>query len=593
MWTISFSRSLLEFNKRVLYAGNIEPDKTYIIEELDDKLFYNKIFISNTKEMFEKYDMHSLLDGYECLLKKYEVNMAAICNALNRLDKSIVTDQDSFERRLQIRKSIKDIVISKHFDSLFDLASNIDKSLTDKSAIYYITINQDSSMVSLSYIDPMMSIYNTILHCDFQGYTMYWKTDDTIISYLNNLHNGITFAFVCQCNEAGNVTKIEFNAGDTDNEIKELCMNTLSCLFPDSIIFQNRYLYSDDIERIIKSKIKVEKTQHQKYSPINFNSIFKKDMMIEYPKDSFDQYLRLLDSAAKNKAVKSIYITLYRIGDDPAIYYILKEAIDNGKKVYANIELYASGEYDRNTMWMNELKQIGVKVSMYMAGKVKVHAKLTLIKFNNRRMIAQIGTGNYHTKTTSQYTDLSLLTAKPEICRQVNNVFNILFERENITEITPDLLITRYNFREEIIKCINVEATRGSNGYICIKCNSLQDQKIINALADAGSRGCKIILIVRGVCTWIPAGLGKNVKVKSIIWDKLEHSRVYCFGNFNPRIYLGSLDPITNKIEKRIETLVFVKDPDMIMKVCRYLNKYIVNTKESWELTESGIYVKL
>ena len=505
----------------------------------------------------------------------------------------MILDEDSFERKLALRKLINNCIISKNFSSIKELADTIETNINDKSAIYYITLHEDSSLVTLSYIDSRMAIYSSILKCSFPGYTMYWKTDDSIILYLNNILNGNTMGVSLTFDERNMVTKAEFNTGDkNDNKLNKLFTNCLEFIFPNAFIIPNRFINIDDIERIISSKIKIKKSENQNYYPIVFNDIFKKDRLIEYPKDSFDQYLQLLDSASKNVFVKSIYITLYRIGDDPAIYYILRDAVLNGKKVYVNMELYASGEFDTNTMWMNEMKKIGINVSTYMAGKVKVHSKLTLIKFSNRRSIAQIGTGNYHTKTTSQYTDLSLITSKPSICRQVENVFKMLNNESKEYQFDSDLLVTRYNFRDEITRLINIEAMKGSNGYICIKCNSLQDPGIIKLLDYASSKGCKIILIVRGVCTWIPNELGKNVIVKSIIWDKLEHSRVYCFGSFNPKIYLGSLDPVENKINKRIETLALVKDPDIVMRICRYLNKYIVNTKESWILTNSGMYIK-
>ena len=67
---ISFIRSLVEFNKRVLYAGNMHSNRKYNIEEINNKIFYNKIFLSNTKEMFEKYDMNPIIDDYIELLDK-------------------------------------------------------------------------------------------------------------------------------------------------------------------------------------------------------------------------------------------------------------------------------------------------------------------------------------------------------------------------------------------------------------------------------------------------------------------------------------------------------------------------------------------
>ena len=264
-----------------------------------------------------------------------------------------------------------------------------------------------------------------------------------------------------------------------------------------------------------------------------------------------------------------------------------------GIKVHVNIELCASGE-SINAMWMNEMRNIGINVTTYEVGRIKVHCKLTLIEFTNGYSIAQIGTGNYHTKTATQYTDLSLITANADICKQVRRVFNIFKSKGDPDIDSPfnkSLLVTRYNARYELLKMIDEESSKGKNGYIAIKCNSLDDKEFNTHLDIAATRGCKIDLVVRGVCTWIPPE-SSRVCIKSIVWDKLEHSRVYCFGNINPTIYIGSLDLVTNKIYKRIETLVLVKDPDIIANLCNYLNRYITNTTDSWIQTRSGMYIK-
>lgn len=348
----------------------------------------------------------------------------------------------------------------------------------------------------------------------------------------------------------------------------------------------------DDIKKALESMEEVEPYKvGQKVIDVKFEDIFESDIIMEYPTTSFDVYLHLLSSAAKDKRISEIYLSLYRIGRDPSIYYILKEAVANGIKVCVNIELCASGEFI-NQVWAVEMKRAGIHITTYAAGKLKVHSKLTLFRFKNGKAIAQIGTGNYHTQTTSQYTDLSLITSNRSICKQVYSVFQILNDEEPCMKFNKNLLVTRYNAREELIKLIKREGKKGKKGYISFKCNALDDKEINKHLDKAAKNNCQIDLIIRGVCTWIPDQLGYNVRIKSIIWDKLEHSRVYCFGNHNPTIYLGSLDLVTNKLDKRIETLVRVLDPEVLTDLCDYLNHYITNASNSWILLRSGEYRK-
>lgn len=588
---ISFTRSLLEFNRRVLYSGNVSCNIKYTFEEIKEKLFFNKIFLSNMKEMFEKYDMEELIEDYNELLDTYMKNVSIIKRNICKINNKITFANeygDSFEQRLIIKSMIDGEIITKRFyGTIEDISRKINFRMIEYGLnnIYYITFEPDGA-INLSFINSSSKVYKDVMKCEFTNHTTYWSTIYNIVRYLNGKLDGITIP-ITVTHIDNRIIKIEYDHND-DKWIYKL----MNRLFPSAVIFRNNYLYTDDLESIIDCNITKKKNTIQQYRSFNFNSIFKKDYLIEYPKDSFDQYLQLLNMAAHNNSVSEIYMTLYRIGDNPAIYYILKDAVSNGIKVFVNIELYASGEYDINSMWMREMHNIGIKVSTYMRGELKVHSKLTLVRFNNNKSIAQIGTGNYHTKTTSQYTDLSLITSDNDICNQVKCVFDILLEKRNQYDFNNNVLVTRYNCRETLIDLIRKESVKGSKGYIAMKCNSLDDPEIIEELDKASQNGCKIVGIIRGVCTWIPDTLGGNVKIKSIVWDKLEHSRIYCFGRLNPTIYIGSLDPIKNKIDKRIETLVKIKDPDITMRLCKYLNKYIVNTRDSWLLTDCGMYIK-
>ena len=147
------------------------------------------------------------------------------------------------------------------------------------------------------------------------------------------------------------------------------------------------------------------------------------------------------------------------------------------------------------------------------------------------------------------------------------------------------MLVTRYNARSKLNKLITEQGNLGNDGNIFIKCNSFDDKKISKHLTIAANKGCRINLIIRGICTWVPPNdtLNKNVTIKSIVWDKLEHSRVYSFGNMNPTIYMGSLDLMTNKLDDRIETLVNVASGDTVEVICRYIIRY--NNMDGWYMT--------
>lgn len=397
------------------------------------------------------------------------------------------------------------------------------------------------------------------------------NTDEMFTKYRKKITDRVQHTHHCCCND---IKKRVSTARSLLKELYNIDTNT------------------DDIASlidIIDSHLPVKNEEEQVYYPTHPIDVMRHDQLVEYPLDSFDDYLSFLNSAANNKDVIEIDLCLYRIGKDPAILNIIQKAVERGVQVHVNIELCASGE-DINYEWYKRFHDIGCFVSAYGYKQIKVHCKLTLVKFINGKSVAQIGTGNYHTKTTTQYTDLSLVTADDSICHQVENVFSILQGKTAPHDMpfNNKLLVTRYNARRKLVKLIRSQAN--ADGYICFKCNALDDDEIIYELWKAANKGCVIDLIVRGVCTWIPDTF-TNVTVTSIVWDKLEHSRVYCFGNINPTVYIGSLDLVTHKLDRRIETLVKILNPDILLQVTNYLNRYITSSI-GYEMNAYGLYAR-
>lgn len=568
---IPFTKSLFNFNLRVLVNGNHESSNN--IEELQRQLFFNQIFMSNTDEMFEKYKMDDIVDVYIQALGKVIQNIGGIIYNLMNLTDIGFTREDSFERRFKMNSELKNIFITNHYSSINEVHYHF-----DSGKIYYISTFANGS-ISVSTVDQNRAIYNKFLSMN----NLYWKTDDCIRDYINDQLDAANTCAVKITTERKNsnmITKVEYN-GES-----RYIQRYVSMFGRNALMIENPFLYTKDIELMIDSFIP-KKKESQIVNKLNVQALMKTDKIIEYPTESFISYLEFLKSAVMYKDTSGIYLTLYRIGSNPELFYILKRAIDRGIGVHVNIELCASGE-EINKFWMDEMIKIGIDVTTYELGNLKVHSKLTLIKFNNGKYIAQIGTGNYNYSTTSQYTDLSLITTDNNVCENVMNLFDI-FRGKGRPVFDSDLLVTQYNARSEICRLIEEEGNKGKDGYICIKCNALSDDEIISYLDEAGKNGCIIILIIRGVCTWVPQY--DNVMVKSVIWNKLEHSRVYTFGKTNPSMYIGSLDLVTSKLDKRIETMARVNNVDSIMALCVYLNRYITGNKGSWVMNKNGKYI--
>lgn len=580
-----FLYSQMSFNERVLEQGRVTKGRSYSASELKQLMFFNDVFTSNCDELFEKYDMLSnVITQYIGCMQMYSLNLKGIVDCLKYQYGINISHQGSFESRWTTVMRAKQYAITTYHDPRLGIQFPF-----ENGRMYFICRWNDR--LAITTFDPNTSVFESPISCNYSDGTVYWKTDECLMDMVKSMFDteSVLGVSVIRHKEAPHtITKVHY-IGD------QKLLDEIRPLFGyKSIMIHNWTLYTDDIKQIIKSLIpKKEVIEYQQsFRFIDLKGLSDIDFLVEYPSESFDSYLQFLSNAAQSTSVSEMYLTLYRIGNNPSIYYILRNAIQNGIKVHVNIELHASGEEELNKSWLYEFKRIGINVSTYKSGELKVHSKLTLIKFNDGIMVAQIGTGNYHTDTTSQYTDLSLTTGDQNICSQVLNLFK-MFETNLPCSFDDNLLVTQFNCRSTLIDLIDIESNKGSNGYICFKCNALDDELIKYHLDQAAENGCRIDLIIRGVCTWVPKELNKNVTIRSFIWDKLEHSRVYSFGKVNPIVYIGSLDLVTKKIDKRIETLVKINDPEIGIDVCSYLNRYMTNhDMKSWKMTNDGKYVK-
>lgn len=576
--------SLMNFNKRVLAQGTIQDlSSVKNVNDLKDQLFFNSVFLSNMDEMFQKYNMSDHEEKYEQLIRRYVQNVNFLISRYTEITGECINHGQSVLQPWEMEILGKDLPIQQ-----FDI-KDIHRYHGNKfkeGIIYHLVT--DGNTGSVYYIDPNDPIFEKLLQWNSKNCKWYCKIDALIRQLLfYKIKKFATTIRVVKNRKTHEITKIEYSG-----HCKAL--NIMKSIFRDgTLMVYNPYLYTKDIDLIFDTHYVEYFREFQYNQPVLFKDVFNEDIMIEYPQNSFAEHLNFLKDAAQSKQVSEIKVTLYRIGNDPSIINILKDAVKNGIQVHANIELHATGE-SINKQWAKELIEAGVHVTTYSDTTqyvVKVHCKLTLIKFKDGRSICQIGTGNYHTKTTSQYTDLSYLTSNKTICKEADKVFRLL-DGEKVEFNNDDFLVTRGNAYHTLMNLIMREAEKGPDGYISIKCNAVHDPNMSEFLQYAADKGCMIDLVVRGMCTWFPKQIDGQVRISSIIWNKLEHSRVYAFGRINPTIYIGSLDLVWNKLEERIETLVRLKDPDMVVKAAMYMNRYLANTKDSWVMSKAGIYYK-
>jgi polyphosphate kinase len=332
--------------------------------------------------------------------------------------------------------------------------------------------------------------------------------------------------------------------------------------------------------------------------PDLFAAIRERDILLHHPYESFSSVVDLLDQAAFDPDVLAIKQTLYRTGGDPRIVGALENAVKNGKQVTAVVELRARFDEANNIQWARQLEENGVHVVYGLVG-YKIHAKSCLIvrrEGQHIRRYAHLATGNYNPSTARLYTDLGLLTCRPEFGEDITNFFNLL---TGICQFQgmQKLLVAPFELHERMIGFIDREiehAGRGLPSRIIAKINSLAEERIIQALYRASQAGVKIDLIVRGICCLRPGvkGLSENITVRSVVDRFLEHSRIFYFENAcQPQVFISSADWLPRNFYRRIE-LAFPIEDGVIREriISEILAVSLADTHKSRFLTSNGSY---
>jgi len=312
--------------------------------------------------------------------------------------------------------------------------------------------------------------------------------------------------------------------------------------------------------------------------PDMFAVIRERDILLHHPYENFSGVMEFLEQAAEDPGVLAIKQTLYRTGGDPRIVGALMNAVRNGKQVTAVLELRARFDERNNIQWARQLEEAGVHVVYGLVG-YKIHAKMSLVVRKDDdgiRRYVHLGTGNYNPNTARLYTDLGLLTCRPDFGEDVTNLFNLL---TGICQFqgTRKLLVAPFELHPRLLELIRREtghARQGLPARIIAKMNALVDRELIEALYLASQAGVKIDLIVRGICCLRPGltEVSENITVRSIVDRFLEHSRIMYFENAcQPEVFIGSADWMPRNFFRRIEVVFPIEDGVLRERVKREL----------------------
>ncbi|GGV16616.1 polyphosphate kinase [Actinomadura cremea] len=332
-----------------------------------------------------------------------------------------------------------------------------------------------------------------------------------------------------------------------------------------------------------------------------FGAIRERDVLVQHPYDSFTTTVqRLIEDAAADPRVLAIKQTLYRTSGDSPVVDALMSAAEAGKQVVVVVELKARFDERANIAWARKLETAGCHVVYGFVG-LKTHCKLALVVRQDTdgalRRYCHIGTGNYHPKTARLYEDFGLLTADPEVGEDVSALFNHLtgYSRQGSYH---RLLVAPHSLRSGLVQRVEHEIDNHRSGHparVRIKCNSLVDEVLIDALYRASRAGVPVDVWVRGICALRPGvpGLSETIRVRSVLGRFLEHSRVFAFDNGgDPEVWIGSADLMHRNLDRRVEALVTVTDRAQRDRLIELLDMAMDEGAHAWCLDGDGTWMR-
>ena len=319
-----------------------------------------------------------------------------------------------------------------------------------------------------------------------------------------------------------------------------------------------------------------------------FSVLQRQDVLLYHPYDSFAPVVDLMQEAAEDPDVLAIKQALYRVGPDSRVVDTLRKARENGKQVAVLVELKARFDEENNIVWAQALEEAGVHIVYGLVG-LKTHTKLLLVirrEWDGIRRYVHMSTGNYNDVTARLYSDIGFMTSDPDLGADVSELFNVLTGYSYKREYRK-LLVAPGLMRQEIIDRIDREIKRQEehgDGSLAFKMNSLVDSTCIKALYRASQAGVEVDLQIRGICCLRPGvpGVSDNIRVTSVVGRFLEHPRIYYFQNGgDSELLLGSADLMPRNLDRRVEQLFPIEDPDLRDSVYEHI--FCVHLKDNMQ----------
>ena len=617
--------SWIDFNRRVLYCALKKSNP------MNERLNFLGITSSNLDEFISVrfanayYNKNS--EPYQKILQNIKKFKEMQNNSFDIIKDDISKKYKyEFTTPQKLNKKEKEKLHYVFTNNIFPLLTPMDISTNNvniKSGMSYVSAlikrgNRESVTIIplLSDIDPLYQINNKILF--LEDIVLYFMEDKLFINQeieSVGVFRVIKDGSIILSHDESKfiVDRMEdtinkrYNSNPIFLELRKDTDETMESVLSSIFKIPNGHIYKKNnvinYKVFCMDKIFDNDASYEKFSPFiyenygNYYNIFEaldnEDILLHHPYDSYDTVVKFIEHASKDPDVKSIKQTLYRVsGIDSPIVNALCNASENGKFVTVLVEIKARFDEENNIKVINKLQRSGVNVVLGDEF-LKTHCKLCIVTRKTEdgkiRVYSHVGTGNYNEKTARIYTDLSYFTSKQKTGKDLLYVFNILTGHSKPDDKLDKVYYSPVNLRKQLEKCIDKEidyAKKGKKTEIFIKVNSISDVKMVNKIYEAANAGVQVNIICRGVCSLVPR---KNLKIKSIVGRFLEHSRIYYFKHSG--YYISSADLLTRNLDRRVETLISLKESNVIrqlkwiMEVLKQdkVNSFIATQDGKWK----------
>ena len=327
-----------------------------------------------------------------------------------------------------------------------------------------------------------------------------------------------------------------------------------------------------------------------------YDAIEEDEIMLYHPYESFEPIVKFIQEAAKDKSTLAIRMVLYRVGSNSPIVKALIDAVATGKQVTVMVELKARFDEENNLKWAKKLESAGAHVVYGIPG-LKVHAKIAQVikhKGGKLKSYLHLATGNYNPTTAKIYTDISFFTTNTKFNSDATKFFHLLTAFATHKKLDY-MYMSPTQIKPKLLRLIEKEAEYGKDGHIILKANALVDQDIIKAIYKASIKGCKIDLIIRGICCLRCdiKDISKNITVHSIIGKYLEHPRIYWFKHNKVQAYIASADLMPRNLDRRIELMVPIESDKLSSRIEQILKLQLADNTHRYILTNGYEYKRV